>query len=60
MWGSRVEKGCRGGWSETPSDRIVDGIGMSCIWAGGSVAGFSGIFGDVWRSSVWRDLDLCC
>ena len=45
--GSRVQKGCCGGWSETPSDRIVDGIGTLCIRSGGSVAGFSGMFGKV-------------
>ena len=45
--GSRVRKGCRGGWSETPSDEVVDGIGTLCIRSGGNVAGFSGMFSEV-------------
>ena len=28
-----------GGWSESPSDRLVDGNGTSCIRSGGRVAG---------------------
>ena len=31
--------GSRGGWSESLSDRLVDGNGTSCIRSGGRVAG---------------------
>ena len=51
-WDGRLWMKRRGGWSETPSDRLVDGIGMSCIRSGGRVAGFSEMFGKVWCGKI--------
>ena len=42
LYGVDGKKGCRDCWSETPSDRIVDGNGTLCIRSGGSVAGSRG------------------
>ena len=52
LWEGQLWIKRRGGWSKTPSNRLVDGIGMSCIWSGGRVAGSSGTFGIVWCGDI--------
>ena len=53
LWDGQLSTKRRGGWSETLSDRLVGRIDTPCVWSGGRVA----VFGNVWQSTVLRDLD---